>query len=103
VRGPRFKPRSGQKFGSRFLLHARPYSTSGTTSQCIPEPVPSLELTSSEEERFERMGADTLVVKKKREIQWHRNKKIRPENTKTPTPWKKDEGKALDTNGLPRD
>ena len=53
------------KFGLRFLLHAHQYSASGTTSQWIPEPVAGLELTYSEEERVERMGADTLVVKTK--------------------------------------
>src|SRR6218665_509058 len=45
VRDPRFKPRPGQKFGSCFLLNAHPYSITGTTSQWIPESVPSLELT----------------------------------------------------------
>jgi len=49
------------------LLHAHPYSTSGTASQWIPEPVPSLELTYGEEERVEQKGADTSVVKKKHE------------------------------------
>ena len=53
VRCPRFKSRPGQKFGSRFLLHASTYSASGTTSQWIVdtrlEQVPS----GSEEVRVE--------------------------------------------------
>ena len=49
--------------------HAHPYSASGTSSQWIPESVPSLELNWSEEERVVRIGADrpTSVVKKKHE------------------------------------
>src|SRR6218665_1287014 len=36
----RFKPRSGQKFGSRIILiNVHLYFTPGTTSQWIPEPV----------------------------------------------------------------
>ena len=32
--GPRFIPRIGQTFDTRFLLHAHPYSNSGTTTLC---------------------------------------------------------------------
>src|SRR6218665_2420628 len=96
VRGPRFKPR--QKFGSRFLLHAHPFSASWTTSHCIPESVSSLELASCEEERVEQKGADTLVVKKNHERNpMTQELKRNPESTKT---WKRREGKALNTNGL---
>src|SRR6218665_2067154 len=49
LRGSRFKPWSEQKFGSRFMLHAHPYSASETTSRWISrwilESVPNLELT----------------------------------------------------------
>jgi len=69
VRSLKFKPWPRQKFVSRFLFHAY---LSGTTSQWIPEPVQSLELTLSEEERVEQMGrpTDTSVIKKSmKEIQ----------------------------------
>ena len=33
VRDPRFKPRPGQTFWSRFLFHVHPYSASGTKSE----------------------------------------------------------------------
>ena len=48
------KPDKGRNFDRDFC----------SIGQWIPEPVRNLELTYSEEERVERMGADTSVVKK---------------------------------------
>ena len=80
VRGPKFKPRPGQKFGLRFLLHVHPTPPLGPHVKWIL----SLEFTCGEEERVERMGADTLVVMKKQERNpMTQGQKRRQENTKT--------------------
>ena len=42
LQGPRFKPRPGQKFETRFLLHAHPCSKPPGTQYRVLEPVPSV-------------------------------------------------------------
>jgi len=80
ARGPRPCSNPGQG-RSRFLFRAHSYSASGTTSQWIPEPVPSLEFTWSEEERVERMGADCRYFGRKEKTQ----KKSNDTGTETKT------------------
>src|SRR6218665_354521 len=84
VRGPRFKLRPGQKFGSKFLFHWHPYSACWTASQLIPPRVPSLELPCGEEEGVERKGGDTSFGQQKHDRNpTTKDQKRRPENTKT--------------------
>src|SRR6218665_1855696 len=65
MQGLRFKPRTGQKFETRFLLHAHPCSASGiTTSGTRASPKPG---NSLKKVKGRPMGADTSVVKKKQE------------------------------------
>src|SRR6218665_1050100 len=49
LQGPRFKPRPGQKFGSRFLLHAHPghpeISPQGPKLVILPVPISSPQMT----------------------------------------------------------
>src|SRR6218665_4146448 len=97
VRGPRFKHWPGQKFASTFLPHVYPSSTSWTTSQWIPEPVPGLEFTYGEEERVQPNGADISVIRKHERNPMTHEQKRRPENTKTQG---RGEGNSTDTNGL---
>ena len=73
-------------------------SASGTTSQWIPEPVPSLKLKYGEEEMVEQKGVDTSVVKKK--TRKKANDTVPEKKTGNTNTWEKAKEKALDTNGL---
>src|SRR6218665_229659 len=65
ARGTRFKPQPCRsEIWIQIFSHAHPYSACGTTRPRVAEPVSSLKLTQSKEERVKRMGANTSVVKK---------------------------------------
>ena len=79
-----------------------PYFASGTTSKWIPEPVPRVEFTYSEEESVDQKGADTSLVKRKHERNpMTQEQKEDWKNTKT---WKKGYEKkhGMPTGCVPR-
>src|SRR6218665_2026502 len=96
ARDTRLKPRPGQKFRSKFLFHAHPYSASRTTNQWIQEPVPSQEL----DYRVRKRGVNEWVQlgrKEKHECNRMTQEQKRPEKAKT---WKRVNERALDTKWL---
>src|SRR6218665_875098 len=66
LRGLRFKPRTGQTFETRVLLHAHPMLRLWDHNLGYQSQSQAWKLTISKY-RADRMGADTSVVKKKHE------------------------------------
>src|SRR6218665_62812 len=94
VRGPRFKPQPGQKFGTRFMLHVHPYSAyigPQVTGYTRTSSKPGTDLRRGREGQAK--GCRYLGHKERHERNpTSQEQKRRPENTKA---WGKGEEKSI--------